>query len=356
MRAAFAMMLSLTVAFAGCSSGALTPFRTDSQSVTFSVNPYVRITRQLVLVAADGAVVSTGVVSGRTVRFRLPTTEQALPYTGQCMQVRTRTGEEIGVAGVDEYGFVLPVWQTAMRSQYEGRNLQQQRARLTQQLNYNSQMYQKALAWMQNNPGMYVNGVCQTPTQTAQPDDACDNPEAGQRIAERQCSEELHCPAAGLAAGIPAGDYRKLAEFLTENGCALDKMSERGEQPTIEFAGQILGKAIAEEFLESLLKSAGAGEDEAHYGAKVLVIWGEYSSCVAHETSACDAKYQSWLNAPERAHQSCTASAGILQDAPQKIGQERALLQGIDNQIATLRAQTSYQSGDGSADVVSCRK
>lgn len=206
------LCMALLIVLAGCSTAPLTPAKTDGRSVTFSVNPYVRIPGHLVLTTSDGHPVANGTLYRGGVMFRLPTDQRWAPYSGQCLQVHSISGQQIGVAGIDDAGFLLPDWQSSMRGTYEGGYLQQQRSRLTAQISNDTALYQNAQAWMQRNPSMYVNGVCQTPARSAQPDDACETPAVAQNIAQNRCAEHAGCAIFGAQAGKVAGDLKELTE------------------------------------------------------------------------------------------------------------------------------------------------
>jgi hypothetical protein len=347
---ALASVTSILVA--GCSG--LVPARTDAYSVSFSVSRYARVPNHLVLTTTDGSPVANGTFYRGGVVFRLPTDQRWASSSGQCLQVRSITGQQLSVSGVDSAGFILPDWNAGMRSTYEGGYLQQQRVRLAQQINVDTTTYQNAQAWMQRNPGMYSNGVCQTPNRSAQPSDACGTPQVAESIAMHRCAEHVGCVALGDTAGKFAGDLKELTEFAAENLCDAHFMSLHGESYTSETFGAAVGSLIVTKMAALALEGVGYNESDANKYARDGMVALEFMSCVTRETNRCTAKYQSWLNGPQDAHETCVAAVGVLQTTPQKIEQEKALLQSVDRDMAALRAQTSYQRGPG-ARLVSCK-
>lgn len=345
---------TMVIVLAGCSTAPLTPTATDGRSVTFSLNPYARIPGHLVLTTFDGHAVANGTLYRGGVVFRLPTDQRWAPYTGQCLQVRSITGQQIGVAGIDNAGFVLLDWQSSMRTTYEGGYLQQQRTRLTAQINNDSALYQNAQAWMQRNSALYVNGVCQTPARSAQPNDACETPAVAQNIAQNRCAEHVGCAVFGATVGSKSGDLKELTEFAATNLCDAHFMSKRGEAYTSETFGEAIGSVIATKLTEAALEGAGFSESDAYKYSRAGIVALEFMTCMSRETNGCAAKYQAWLNGPQNAHEACVAAVGVLQNTPQKIEQERNLLQGVNNDVATLRQQTSYPRGPG-PHIASCR-
>lgn len=352
MRLAVALLLFSAIWLAGCASTSLSPTRIDYQSAQFTVNSYSRPPRQLRLVAANGTTLAVGTVSGHRVYFRLPVSEQSLPFTGQCIQVQTMDAQVVPIAGIDTNGFQLPDWQGYVRWQYEGRYVQQQRNRLVQAINADNQLAQRAQYWLQSNPGVLVNGACQTPAQTAQPEDACGTSAAADNIALHRCEQNAACTGLGKLAGQAVDNYATMAEFAVSNGCVAALLNQRGEAVTADFLGEAIGMALVEELGAQALEGTGLSEKRAHQLASGMLVTWEFQSCLTKERQTCDAKYTSWLNAPQEAQRTCTAAVSILNATPQKVAAEQAQVSQLDGQLATLRAQAN----PGGARIAACQR